>query len=99
MKDHTGKKSYCYHTRDYLTGQKLTGGMLHASSLDEACRIAIKISKLTLEIKGYRENPRTNWVNTYGQKCYLYVSVHSDHYIDDEAKQIIKNLPSLYDYL
>ena len=95
----SGKKSYCYHTRDYMSGEKLSGGMLHATSLEEASKIAIKRSRLTLEVTGYRENPRTNWVNSYGRKCLLYVSVHADKHIDDEAKQRINELPSLYNYL
>jgi len=62
----------CYHTRDG-NGQKLTGGMLHATTHDEAAHKATA----GLEVKVNRGN--AYFVDKEGRKVSLYLSVHPEH--------------------
>lgn len=63
----------CYHTRDRKDGVKLTGGMLHAKSMDEAQERAV--CGLTVKIMW----SRAVFVDQQGREVSLYLSVHPEH--------------------
>jgi hypothetical protein len=63
----------CHHTRDGK-GVKLTGGMLHAKSHDEAAERA-QIG-LTVQVKS---GGRAYFADKTGREVSLYLSVHPEH--------------------
>lgn len=65
-------KTFCYHTRD-TAGKKLTGGMLHADSFEDAASRAAAGHVVGLTGSG---SPR--WIDKSGREIWLYLSVCPD---------------------
>lgn len=78
-------KTNCYHTRDNK-GTKLTGGMLHASSHDEAAQRAAHGLTIAFSPSG-----RAIFRDKTGREVSLFLSVHPEHLSGYAAAQAAYN--------
>ena len=83
-------KTYCFCTRDYANGQKYSGGMLHANSMEDAAERAIRMERLVHEITGRQPWPRHRLRRLDGRYVNLYISVHPEYLtnlnVEDNSK-------------
>lgn len=73
-------KTWCYHGRNSLTGDKLFGGMTHADSMEDTARKIIRQNKLKVVVK-YKDTgfEQYHLEREDGKKVNLYVSVHPEN--------------------
>lgn len=76
-------RTYCYHFRRANSGQKIIGGMLHASSMENAARKVILMHNMEVEITHHGCSDTAQWsthqLKYQGKKVHVYVSVHPEY--------------------
>lgn len=71
-------KTYCYHTRT-VAGVKISGGMTHANSMEEAALRVIKQNKLETATRYKNSGFEQYHLERNGEQVFLYISVHPEN--------------------
>jgi hypothetical protein len=77
--------SFCYHTRCYRSGSKLSGGTIHADNYQDAIEKISRMFQVAMTPTG-----NLYYIDKQNRDVYLYISIHPEYTINgiEQVKSI-----------
>jgi hypothetical protein len=77
-------KTYCFNVRNANNGQKTIGGVIHAESMEDAAKRAMRRCKVETVIVEHDDIifRREHHLVLNGSKVYMYIGVHPENLTD-----------------